>query len=132
MSRNPHLFEVDESLERLLMDESLDGKHSLFHDMRRGHHAKLVLAEIDHAKAIKALGEQKAWGGDAEMRLVGLIPAAAYHTIAAWDDSYETWDDTSKSGRLAYIKRKHPENNIRIRASKTTISVGNKYGPPAL
>lgn len=128
---NPHLFEVDESVERALRDDRcLGGKFDLMTDMLRGHHARTVIAEMNHLNQIKAAGEQT-FDSDSEFKfeLDTIMHGQGFHTLAMQEGTYDCMADDDY---LNFLKRKHPEMRIKARSRKTTIVVGEKYGPPRL
>jgi hypothetical protein len=130
--KNEFLFEVDESVERALREESLDGKKSLLDDLRGGTHARAVIAEMNHVNALRAAGEQAFdTHNDFEFRLDGVLHGNGFHAIAMQEGTYDVWD-TEQSDRLDWIKRRFPENRIKHRSQRAMILVGNKYGPPRL
>lgn len=127
-----HLLEVDESIERALRETSLDGKHDLMQDLVRGNHARTVIAEINHTNNLKEAYQQSFDSrSDFEFQLEAILPAASFHLAAQNEGSYELFD-TDKSDYVEWVKRRFPENKIRQQSKRTLITVGNKYGPPAL
>lgn len=124
-----YLLPVDESVERAMREETLDGRRTLMDDLREGRHARAVVAEINHARQIKALGEQSWVDGDFEFRLEGVFHGAGFHAFADQEGTYECWDGNDVTD---YMARKHPETRPRLRPRKTTVVVAGKYAgvPP--
>lgn len=130
--KNDYLFEVDESVERAMHEECLDGKMDLMADMMRGHHARTVIAEINHAKTLKAVSEQT-WNpdNDFQFELQGVMHGQGFHQKALEAGTYDIWD-TNQSDYLDWTKKRFPENRLRHRSQRTTIVVADKYSPPRL
>jgi hypothetical protein len=72
-------FQLDESMESVIASESLDGRNTLFHDLRHGFYAKAVLAERAHSQTTHR--EASVIPGDMEMREVGRMSAEGFHYL---------------------------------------------------
>lgn len=118
-----HTIEVDESLVRAISDERLDGRMSLKDDLRRGHHARNVIAGIQHAR--KSHGEHGVFGGDGEWRFEGTAPSAGFFALADQYGMEAMNDDEFMQWRM----KRFPEMRVQNRLRKTSIAVGSKYGP---
>ncbi len=90
---NDRLFQVDESVARAMHDECVDGRMSLMDDLKRGHHARAILSEIQHSRNAKHRGEHTVAGGDIEMRLTNVFHGAGFHQLAMQEGTYDCWDD---------------------------------------
>jgi hypothetical protein len=117
-------FQLDNSFERAICDEKLDGRHSLMHDMRRGFHAKAVVSELEHAKRVNR--EARVIPGDLEMRLECTMPSSSFH-ILGQKYGYEAFNDDEF---MAWRMNRFPEMRVNATTGRTMIVVGNKYGPP--
>ncbi len=108
-------LEIDSSLEDVIRDESLDGRRSLFDDLRTGFHAKLVLGEMEHSKISRRTGT--AWGGDGEFREIARMPEASfqylYHKHGA--------DEMNGDDLLPFHMRHCPEMQTHYVPSKTCV-----------
>lgn len=125
-----NLFPVDESLERALREErGVGGKFDLMTDMVRGHHARAVIAEMEHANQIKRMGEHSWVDGDFEFRPEAVLHGNGFHSLAMLNGGYDALNDEEF---LRDLFRKHPEAKVRTRPRRTTIVVGSKYGPAKL
>lgn len=128
---NEYLIPVDESITRALQEETLDGKKSLLDDLRGGIHARSVIAEMNHRNSLRHIRDQAMPEDDFEFRLEGIMHGNGFHQIAMQEGTYDVWD-TDQSDRLEWIKKKFPENKVKLRPRNATILVGTKYGPPTL
>ena len=117
-------FQLDNSLERAICDERLDGRSSLMDDLRRGFHARAVIGELEHAKRVNR--EARVIPGDMEMRLECTMPAASFHALGQ-QYGYEAFNDDEF---MEWRMRRFPEMRVKTTSGKTVIAVGNKYGPP--
>jgi hypothetical protein len=127
---NEFLFQVDPSIEEALAEER--GCHvDLAADLMRGHHAKLVVRELNDLKARKALncGEQIMPAGDFEWKLLAALHGPGFHTIAQQEGTYDIWDP-DQSDYLTWMQKRHPEARVRNRTGRTMIT--NQFKPPTL
>lgn len=76
-----------------MRDECVDGRMSLFDDLKRGHHARLVVSELEHSKRAKHRGEHSVACGDIEMRLTHVMHGAGFHQLAMQEGTYDCMDD---------------------------------------
>lgn len=90
--KNECLFEVDESVERAMREECVDGRMSLLDDLRGGVYARAVISEIENAKRAKHRGEHSVACGDIELRLTHVMHGAGFHALAMEEGTYECWD----------------------------------------
>lgn len=91
--KNEYLLPVDESVERAMRDEHVDGRMSLMDDLKRGHQARAVISELEHARRAKFRGEHTVAGGDIEMRLTNIFHGVGFHQLALQEGTYDCWND---------------------------------------
>ena len=117
------VFQLDSSLEQALIDENLDGKFALQHDIYRGTHAKLVLSELNHSH--QGPRQSCAIGGDLEMREYMRMPAMSFHAVDQGMTNAEGWNDDVEE----YYLCKSPDTRVRYAPRSPVIFMGSKYGP---
>lgn len=124
-AENPYIIPVDESLERAMRDSGL------FDDMRRGHQARAVVADLNHGQQIKQLGEQT-WSemDGLDFRLEAVMHGTGYHTLALNEGTYDCWND---DGFVKDRIRLRPEMAPRVRSRRTMVTVpGFKRPTPGI
>ena len=91
---NPAHEVFDESLERALLDESLNGARDLIGDLKRGFHARLVINELKERST-----EFHVFGGDMEMQLDAVYSADAFHLLGQ-TEGYDIFNSRHEVNRM--------------------------------
>ena len=112
-----HILQVDETVERELRDTRLGGRATLLDDLRRGHHARTVVAEMNHAQQLRRLGEHTNAGQGCEFRLEAAMHATGFHALGE-AYGYDAWDDEDF---VRWRIKRFPELRVRYRPRTTTV-----------
>jgi len=120
---NPVIFQLDDSLEGAIRNESLDGRRSLFDDLRTGFHAKLVLAAKHHDRTSRR--EAHAIGGDCDIMEYGRMSAHEFHALHSGVITSEGFNDDVED----FYFRHDPSKKVHYVPRGTTLHIGTKYGP---
>tara|TARA_R110000868_G_scaffold53736_3_gene168461 strand:- start:1149 stop:1532 length:384 start_codon:yes stop_codon:yes gene_type:complete len=119
---NPVIFQLDNSLEGAIARESLDGRRSLFDDLRTGFHAKLVLAAKHHDQTSRR--EAHAIGGDCDIMEYGRMSAHEFHALHSGVITAEGFNDDVED----FYFKKDPSKRVHYVPRTPTLFIGSKYG----
>ncbi len=118
--QNSCLFEVDESLERAVRDERLDGRKALMDDLRGGLQARATISNLELARRAKHRGEHSVACGDIEFRLTHVMHGAGFHQLALDEGTYECWDHDDF---INFGPRKEADVSVKYTPRKTSLLV---------
>lgn len=107
------------------MDERLDGRRSLFDDMRTGFHARLVIAATEHARTSRR--EAHPMPGDLDIREYARMSAHEFHALHSGQITAEGHNDDTED----FYLRRDTSKRVHHVPRKTVVFIGSKYGPPS-
>ena len=123
----PHKEVFDESLERALLEERLDGRQELVKDIFHGFHARALLGERQRRQV-----EYQVLKGDMEIQFLGDIPADTFHILGD-REGYGMWNDPDE---LKKIIKKDGQNHKYVPKPQfftdSRLFTAGKYTPISL